>query len=38
MQVYRSFANEMAHIMNELWEGGVMNEGNVSKDRRSMIR
>ena len=38
MQVYRSFANEMAQIMNEQWETGVMNKGNVSKDKRTMIR
>ena len=38
MQVYRSFSNEMAQIMNEQWENGVMNKGNVSKDKRTMIR
>ena len=38
MQVYKGFANEMAHIMNEQWESGVMNRGNVSKDKRTMIR
>ena len=38
MEVYRSFANEMVQIMNEQWESGIMNQGNVSKDKRSMIR
>ena len=38
MEMYRSFANKMAHIMNEQWESGVMNQGNVSKDKRTMIR
>jgi len=38
MQVYRSFANEMAQVMNEQWESGIMNQGNVSKDKQTMIR
>ena len=38
MKLYRSFANEMAQIMNDQWESGVMNRGNVSKDKRSMLR
>lgn len=38
-QVYRSFANEMAVIMNEMWDAGVVHQGNnVSKDKRIMIR
>ena len=38
-QVYKSFANEMAQIMNEMWESGAVNQGNnVSKDKRIMIR
>ena len=38
MQVYRCFANEMAEIMNEQWEFRDMTQGNVSKDKCSMIR
>ena len=38
-QVYKSFANEMAQVMNEMWESGAVNHGNnVSKDKRIMIR
>ena len=38
-QVYRSFADEMAAIMNEMWDSGVVKQGNnVSKDKRIMIR
>ena len=38
-QVYKSFANEMAQVMNEMWESGAVNQGNnVSKDKRIMIR
>ena len=38
-QVYTSFANEMAQIMNDMWESGVGYQGNnVSKDKRTMIR
>ena len=38
-QVYKSFANEMAQIMNDMWESGVGYQGNnVSKDKRNMIR
>ena len=38
-QVYTSFANEMAQIMNEMWESGVGYQGNnVSKDKQTMIR
>ena len=38
-QVYKSFANEMAQIMNDMWESGVGYQGNnVSKDKRIMIR
>lgn len=36
--MYRSFANEMTQIMNEQLESGIMNQGNVSKDKRTMIR
>ena len=35
MQVYRLFANEMAEKMNEQ---GKMAQGNVSKDKRTMVR
>lgn len=38
MQVYRNFANEMAELMNEQWTTGALNLGNVSKDKRTMIR
>ena len=38
MQVYRLFANEMAEKMNEQWEQGKMAQGNVSKDKRTMVR
>lgn len=38
MQVYRLFANEMAEKMNEQWEKGKMVQGNVSKDKRTMVR
>lgn len=38
MQVYRIFADEMAQIMNIQWESGDINQGNVSKDKRTMIR
>lgn len=38
MQVYRLFSNEMAHVMNEQWDTGDVNEGNMSKDKRTMIR
>ena len=37
-QVYRSFANEMAEIMNEQWQSCLLSQGNVSKDKRTMIR
>lgn len=38
MQVYRLFANEMGEKMNEQWEQGKMAQGNVSKDKRTMVR
>ena len=38
MEVYRSFADEMAAKMNEQWEEGAMTHGNVSKDKRTMVR
>lgn len=38
MEVYRVFANDMADKMNEQWEKGAMTHGNVSKDKRTMVR
>ncbi len=38
MEVYHLFADDMARIMNEQWQSGTMNQGNVSKDKRTMIR
>ncbi len=37
-EVYRSFSNEMAEIMNHQWQNCIFNQGNVSKDKRTMIR
>ena len=38
MEVYCTFANDMADKMNEQWEQGVMTHGNVSKDKCTMVR
>ena len=38
MEVYRTFANKMADKMNEQWEQGEVAHGNVSKDKRTMVR
>lgn len=35
---YRAFANEMAQVINDQWESGLLNQGNLSKDKRTMIR
>ena len=37
-EVYRSFSDEMASLMNEQFESCKMTYGNVSKDNRVMIR
>ena len=38
MGVYREFADSMAKVMNERWESADSNPGNLSKDKRTMIR
>lgn len=38
MQVFTSFSDEITLIMNEQWESCMTNHGNMSKDRRNMIR
>ena len=38
MKIYRKFANDMAKLMNEQWESGENCQGNLSKDKRTMIR
>ncbi len=46
MEVYRLFADDSlksvwhlaARIMNEQWQSGTMNQGNVSKGKHTMIR
>lgn len=37
-QIYRKFANDMAELMNKQWQSGETSQGNLSKDKRTMIR
>ena len=37
-EVCFTFSDEMTTIMNEQWKSGANTHGNVSKDKRTMIR